>query len=62
MYDTTSGRELRKYSWEQTIILTGTPAGCGFAQDPPVWLKAGDVIEVEIEGIGVLRNSIMMEE
>jgi len=39
-----------------TVILSGTPAGCGFARKPPVWLKDGDVYEVEIEGIGVLRN------
>lgn len=45
-----------------TVILTGTPAGCGFAKIPPVWLKPGDVIEVEIEGIGVLKNPILAEE
>ncbi len=39
-----------------TVILTGTPAGCGFARKPPVWVKDGDVYEVEIEGIGILRN------
>ena len=44
-----------------TVILTGTPAGCGFVQTPPVWLKAGDVVEVEIEGIGVLRNPVKRE-
>jgi 2-keto-4-pentenoate hydratase/2-oxohepta-3-ene-1,7-dioic acid hydratase in catechol pathway len=42
-----------------TILFTGTPAGCGFAQKPPTWLKAGDVYEVEIDGIGVLRNPIV---
>ncbi len=40
-----------------TVILTGTPAGCGFARKPPIWLKDGDVYEIEIEGIGTLRNS-----
>ena len=41
------------------IILTGTPAGVGHARKPdPVWMKAGDVCEIEIEGIGVLRNPI----
>lgn len=40
-----------------TVILTGTPAGCGFARNPPVWVKDGDVYEVEIEGIGILRNA-----
>ncbi len=39
-----------------TVILTGTPAGCGFGRKPPLWLKPGDVYEVEIEGIGTLRN------
>ena len=44
-----------------SVLLTGTPAGCGFAQKPPVWLKLGDVYEVDIEGIGVLRNPIVKE-
>ena len=39
-----------------TVLLTGTPAGCGFAQKPPLWMRPGDVYEVEIEGIGTLRN------
>lgn len=39
-----------------TVILSGTPAGCGFARKPPVWLKPGDTYEVEIEGVGTLRN------
>ncbi|GAB4345054.1 MAG: hypothetical protein Kow006_01770 [Gammaproteobacteria bacterium] len=41
-----------------TIILTGTPPGVGFARDPQVFLKAGDTLETEVEGIGTLRNSI----
>lgn len=41
-----------------TVLLTGTPSGCGFAQDPPVWLKPGDTFEVEIEGIGILKNPV----
>ena len=40
------------------IILTGTPSGVGHARTPPVWMKKGDVCEVEIEGIGILRNFI----
>lgn len=44
-----------------TVLLTGTPAGCGFARKPPVWLKPGDVYEVDIEGIGVLRNPVISE-
>jgi len=38
------------------LIFTGTPPGVGFARKPPIFLKAGDVCEVEIEGLGVLRN------
>ena len=44
------------------LIFTGTPSGIGYARDPQVFLKPGDVIEVEIEGIGVLRNPVVAEE
>lgn len=40
------------------VIVTGTPTGAGARFDPPVWLKPGDLVEVEAEGIGVLRNTI----
>ena len=40
------------------VIVTGTPEGVGHARKPPVWMKPGDVCEVEIEGIGVLRNPV----
>ena len=40
------------------VIVMGTPAGVGYARNPPVWMKAGDVIEVEIERIGILRNRV----
>jgi 2-keto-4-pentenoate hydratase/2-oxohepta-3-ene-1,7-dioic acid hydratase in catechol pathway len=40
------------------VILTGTPPGVGFARKPPIRLKAGDRMEVEIEGLGVLRNAM----
>lgn len=43
------------------VIATGTPAGVGFARKPPVFLKPGDVVEVEIEKIGVLRNPVVQE-
>jgi 2-keto-4-pentenoate hydratase/2-oxohepta-3-ene-1,7-dioic acid hydratase in catechol pathway len=43
------------------LIYTGTPPGVGFARKPPVFLKDGDVVEVEIEGLGVLRNPIRQE-
>jgi len=41
------------------VIATGTPAGVGFARQPPEFLKSGDVVECEIEKIGVLRNRIV---
>src|SRR4051812_21170612 len=41
-----------------TLILTGTPEGVGFARKPPVWLKPGDTIAVEIEKIGTLSNLV----
>ena len=41
-----------------TLILTGTPSGVGMARDPKVWLHDGDVVEVEISGVGVLRNPV----
>ena len=40
------------------VILTGTPAGVGFTRTPPEYLKDGDVVEAEIDRIGVLRNQI----
>jgi acylpyruvate hydrolase len=40
------------------IISTGTPAGVGSMRKPPVWLGAGDVVEIEIDGIGTLRNRV----
>lgn len=43
------------------LIFTGTPPGVGMARKPPVWLKAGDVVEVEIDGLGVLRNPVVRE-
>ena len=42
-----------------TVVMTGTPEGLGCFYDPPVFLKPGQVMEVEIEGIGVLRNTIV---
>ena len=43
------------------VISTGTPEGVGFARKPPLWMKPGDFVEVEIGGIGVLRNPIVAE-
>ena len=44
------------------IIVTGTPTGAGARFDPPRWLKPGDVVEVEAEGIGTLRNGVVDEQ
>ncbi len=41
-----------------TVILTGTPSGVGMACNPPRYLKAGDVVEVEIDKVGILRNTV----
>ena len=41
-----------------TLIMTGTPEGVGFARKPPVFLQSGDNVEVEIEGVGALRNNV----
>ena len=38
------------------VIATGTPEGVGHSRKPPLWMKPGDVLEVEISGIGVLRT------
>jgi len=44
------------------IIATGTPEGVGHSRKPPLWMKAGDVLEVEIGGIGILRARIVDEQ
>lgn len=43
------------------VIATGTPGGVGFARTPPVFLVPGDVVEVEVGGVGVLRNVVAAE-
>lgn len=43
------------------VIAMGTPAGIGGARKPPLWMVPGDIVEVEIEGLGVLRNTIVDE-
>jgi 2-keto-4-pentenoate hydratase/2-oxohepta-3-ene-1,7-dioic acid hydratase in catechol pathway len=43
------------------VIATGTPSGVAHARKTPAWMKAGDIVEVEIDGIGVLRNPIVDE-
>jgi acylpyruvate hydrolase len=44
------------------VIATGTPGGVGFARQPPVWLQPGDVLEIEIDGLGRLANRVVAEE
>jgi 2-keto-4-pentenoate hydratase/2-oxohepta-3-ene-1,7-dioic acid hydratase in catechol pathway len=44
------------------VVITGTPAGVGYARKPPVFMKQGDTLEVEIEGVGLLSNPIVDEK
>jgi 2-keto-4-pentenoate hydratase/2-oxohepta-3-ene-1,7-dioic acid hydratase in catechol pathway len=44
------------------VIATGTPEGVGSRRKPPLWMKVGDIVEVEITGIGTLNNPIAMEK
>jgi 2-keto-4-pentenoate hydratase/2-oxohepta-3-ene-1,7-dioic acid hydratase in catechol pathway len=43
------------------LVITGTPAGVGYARTPPVYMKSGDICEIEIESIGILKNQITDE-
>jgi 2-keto-4-pentenoate hydratase/2-oxohepta-3-ene-1,7-dioic acid hydratase in catechol pathway len=43
------------------VIATGTPEGVGFARKPPLWMKTGDTLEIEISKIGILRNKVVAE-
>jgi 2-keto-4-pentenoate hydratase/2-oxohepta-3-ene-1,7-dioic acid hydratase in catechol pathway len=43
------------------VIVTGTPGGVGWVRKPPLWMKPGDTVEVEIDGIGILKNPIAAE-
>ena len=43
------------------VIVTGTPGGVGFRRDPKILLQPGDSVEIELEGVGVLRNSVVKE-
>jgi 2-keto-4-pentenoate hydratase/2-oxohepta-3-ene-1,7-dioic acid hydratase in catechol pathway len=43
------------------VIVTGTPGGVGFKRNPPLFMKPGDIVEVEIRSIGILRNHIVAE-
>jgi 2-keto-4-pentenoate hydratase/2-oxohepta-3-ene-1,7-dioic acid hydratase in catechol pathway len=44
------------------VIATGTTGGVGAARKPPLWMKPGDTVEVEISGIGTLRNKVEQEK
>jgi 2-keto-4-pentenoate hydratase/2-oxohepta-3-ene-1,7-dioic acid hydratase in catechol pathway len=44
------------------VIVTGTPGGVGWVRTPPLWMKAGDTVEVEIDGVGLLTNTIVAED
>lgn len=52
------GTTLRK----GTVVMTGTPSGVAAFMKPPAWLKDGDIVEVEIEKIGKIRNKIVFEK
>ena len=43
------------------VIYTGTPPGVGIARTPPRFLKDGDIVEIEIEKLGILRNTCVQE-
>ncbi|ROR22477.1 2-keto-4-pentenoate hydratase/2-oxohepta-3-ene-1,7-dioic acid hydratase in catechol pathway [Comamonas sp. BIGb0124] len=44
------------------VIVSGTPGGVGAKRNPPLWMKPGDVVEVEIDRLGILRNTVVAEE
>ena len=44
------------------VIVTGTTGGVGAYRKPPLWMKPGDTVEVEISGVGVLRNKVAAED
>ena len=44
------------------VIVSGTPGGVGWVRKPPLWMKPGDVCEIEIDGVGLLRNPIVAED
>jgi 2-keto-4-pentenoate hydratase/2-oxohepta-3-ene-1,7-dioic acid hydratase in catechol pathway len=44
------------------VIATGTPGGVGFARTPPVWLRPGDVVEVNVQHVGTIRNRVVAED
>ncbi|UCF53810.1 MAG: fumarylacetoacetate hydrolase family protein [Bradyrhizobium sp.] len=51
-------RELQSYCRPGDVIVSGTPGGVGSRREPPLWMKPGDVVEIEVERLGVLRNVV----
>ena len=49
-------------SQDQVLLVMGTPSGVGWARKPPIFMKDGDVCEIDIEKVGVLRNPIKDEK
>lgn len=47
---------------EGTVIMTGTPSGVAAFENPPGWLKDGEVVQVEVAGIGRIENKIVFED
>jgi 2-keto-4-pentenoate hydratase/2-oxohepta-3-ene-1,7-dioic acid hydratase in catechol pathway len=45
-----------------TVIMSGTPGGVGFKRNPPIFLKPGDTVEIKIDGVGILQNSVAVEQ
>lgn len=45
-----------------TVIMTGTPSGVAAFHKPPAWLKDGDVVTVQVEGVGVISNKMVFEK
>ena len=43
------------------VIVTGTPSGVGVMRDPPIWIRPGDLVEVEISDVGTLRHPVVAE-
>jgi 2-keto-4-pentenoate hydratase/2-oxohepta-3-ene-1,7-dioic acid hydratase in catechol pathway len=43
------------------VIITGTPAGVGWSKKPPQFMRPGDIVEVEIEAVGLLRNPVVAQ-
>lgn len=45
-----------------TVIMAGTPSGVAAFENPPAWLKNGDIVEVQVPGIGAIRNKMIVED